>query len=147
MLERYEPALATEPFEGLRTIRSRINRLFSELFPEFERTEEWFYPTYDMIDTKDEVVLFVELPGVGKNDFKLTVNNDILTISGEKRRVDMPEGASRLRNEITYGNFNRQIRLPYPVDADMIKAELRNGMLTIHLPKKEEVKPKEIPVS
>lgn len=147
MLERYEPTLATEPFEGLRTIRSRINRLFGELFPEFERAERWFYPTYDMIDTKDEVVLYVELPGVGKNDFKLTVHNDVLTVSGEKKTVEVPEGATRLRNEITYGSFSRQIRLPYPIDADKVKAELHNGVLMIHLPKREEVKPKEIQVS
>jgi HSP20 family protein len=147
MLERYEPTLATEPFEGIRTIRSRINRLFSELFPEFERTEQWFYPAYDMIDTRDELMVQVELPGVGKNDFKLTVNNDILSISGDKKMAELPEGANRLRNEISYGNFARQIRLPYPVDADKIKAELRNGILTVHLPKREEVRPKEIPVS
>ena len=101
-------------------------------------------PAMDMTDAGEELQLVAELPGVKKDDVKLSIHDGVLTLSGERKESELPEKAAWVRNELWRGTFSRAIRLPYPVAADRVKAELTNGILTVILPKAEEARPKEI---
>jgi len=101
-------------------------------------------PAMDMSDHGEELHLVAELPGLKKEDLKLSIHDGLLTLSGERKESDLPENASWLRNELWRGSFSRSIHLPYPVDASRVKAELANGILTVVLPKAAEARPKEI---
>lgn len=104
------------------------------------------YPALDIAEHKDESVVVAEMPGVRKEDLKLSVQDGVLTISGERKAHQMPENSSWLRNEIRTGEFSRTIQLPHDVKADAISAELTNGVLRIVLPKADEVRPREIAI-
>jgi HSP20 family protein len=104
------------------------------------------YPSLNVFDTTDEIVLVAELPGVRKEDIHLTVENGLLTISGERKMHAMPEQAAWLRNEKRTGNFSRVVELPRLVNTDKISAELSNGILRVALPKAEEAKPREVKI-
>jgi HSP20 family protein len=104
------------------------------------------YPLVNISDSNEEIVLVAELPGVRKEDIHLTLDNGLLTVSGERKMVGMPEKAERLRNEIRTGNFSRVIELPRQVNFDQISAELSNGILRVVLPKAEEARPREVSI-
>ncbi len=104
------------------------------------------YPLMNVYDSKEEFVVVAELPGVKKEDIRLTVDNGLLTISGERKTHATPEKAEWLRNEIQTGNFSRVIGLPRQVNASEISAELANGILRVVLPKAEEAKPREVKI-
>jgi len=104
------------------------------------------YPALDMAEYENESVVVAEMPGVKKEDLKLTVHDGVLTIRGERKAHQMPENSSWLRNEIRTGEFSRTIQLPHDVKTDAISAELTNGVLRIMLPKSEEVRPREIAI-
>jgi HSP20 family protein len=84
---------------------------------------------------------------VNKDDIKVKIHNDVLTISGERKEPELPEKANCLIREREFGKFMRSIRLPYPIEVSKVNAEYKDGILKIILPKKEEVKPKEIQIN
>lgn len=102
------------------------------------------YPVFDLAEYENESILVAEMPGVRKEDLKISLDNGYLTIAGERRAYEMPEGSNWVRNEIRTGKFSRTIELPHDVDSDHIAAELRNGILRVTLPKAETIKPREI---
>lgn len=104
------------------------------------------YPLVDLAEYENESVIVSELPGVLKEDLKISVDNGFLTISGERKSVNLPEGSNWLRNEIGAGKFSRSIELPHEVDAGRISAELSNGVLKIVMPKAERIRPREIQI-
>jgi|WetSurMetagenome_2_1015567.scaffolds.fasta_scaffold355371_1 HSP20 family protein len=103
-------------------------------------------PAMNIIELKDESVVTVELPGVAKEDVKLSLDDELLTIKGERKSSQLPEGARWIRSERRSGEFFRSIQLPHPVKAEGITAELANGILRIAIPKAEEARPREIAV-
>lgn len=103
-------------------------------------------PVMDLRDSENESVLAMELPGVAKEDVKISVEKGMLTISGERKDPGLPEGSRPLRSEISYGTFVRTLELPHPVNVDAIAAELNNGILRVVLPKAEEARPRAISV-
>jgi HSP20 family protein len=105
------------------------------------------HPLVDISESKDDFVIKAELPGMSKGDVKINIADDILTISGDKKADDKEEGHTFHRIERTYGKFQRNFSLPAHIQSDKIKASFKDGILTIMLPKKEEVKPKEISIS
>jgi HSP20 family protein len=119
--------------------------LFDDLLTGIARPASVF-PAIDMAEYENESVLVAEMPGVRKEDLKLSVNDGVLTISGERRGHKLPENSSWLRNEIESGKFTRSVQLPHDVNADGISAELTNGVLRVVLPKAEEIRPREIKV-
>lgn len=139
MLMRYSP------FREIEMLEREINRMFNDFFRGVETGYE--YPLIDIVDTKDELVIYAELPGVNKDDVKVKIHNNILTISGERKEPELPEKANCLIREREFGKFMRSVRLPYPVDVSKVSAEYKDGILKITLPKKEEVKPKEIQIN
>ena len=103
-------------------------------------------PAVDMHETKDDLVLSVEVPGVSEKDVKVTINGDLLSIRGERRVDDEVKDRQYLHVERVYGQFERLVQLPMAVQADKVKATYRDGLLQITLPKAEELKPREIKI-
>ena len=103
-------------------------------------------PVVDVVEHKDEYIVRLELPGVNKNDVKITVQNDVLTIRGEKRQGKESKDQNYQRLERAYGSFQRSFTLPSSVHSDKIDASYSDGILSIVLPKAEEAKLKEIEV-
>lgn len=139
------------PFRELLDVQAAMDRVFGDTFPRFfretGRTEYGGWsPVVDVSETDSEVVFNCELPGFGKDQINISVENGRLTITGERKFL---EDKSRDYHHVErwYGNFHRTWRLPVSVDAEKTSASLKNGVLTITFPKKAEAKPKQIPVS
>ena len=103
-------------------------------------------PAVDILENANDYVLKFELPGVEKNDVKITLQNDVLTLRGEKRQENEKKGDNFHRMERSFGVFQRSFTLASSVNSETIEATYDNGILTITLPKVEEAKPKEIEV-
>ena len=125
-----------------------VNRLLSDIFNRdiFRLTDQWV-PQVDMSETKEEVIVRAEVPGMTKEDITVTLQDNVLTLRGEKKQEKREQEASFHRIESSYGSFVRSITLPTLVQADRVKAAYKEGVLTVSLPKAEEVKPKEISIS
>lgn len=143
------PETWLSPFNRLTTLQDEINRLFESPFGELARGAELFTgwsPPLDVYEDKDNVIVTAELPGMKKQDIDLSVHNNALTISGE-RKFERKEGeGDASRSERYYGRFQRTVTLPKPVDAKKVGARYRDGILTVTLPKAEEAKPRQIEV-
>lgn len=130
-------------FDSPRTYNNLIENLFtSDFLPNSCEA-----PAMDIIEKKNEVVVTAELPGVKKEDVKVTYENNILTISSEQKPVEQSEDEQVLLKEIRTKNFNRSVKFGYSIDTSKMTAEMNNGILTITLPKTEEVKAKEITIN
>lgn len=133
--------------------RSRMSRLFDESFNEFlapvsgseELGGKWL-PPVDVRETDEALTLTAEVPGLGKDDVNVTVENNVLTINGERRFEKDAEKEGYHRIERAYGTFTRSFTLPANVESDKAKASFENGVLTISLPKAEEAKPRKIAI-
>lgn len=142
-----------EPFRDLATLQDRIDRLFGE---DLERLRPWtreaiegtaWSPAVDIVETENDIVLRADLPGVDPKDVDIQVENGTLTLKGERKfESDVKEDDYR-RVERVYGSFLRSFALPPTVDAEKVKAEYRNGVLELKLPKRPEAKPKQIKVA
>lgn len=143
-----------EPFRDLLGIQDRMNRLFDEAFRGAGRTsaeEDWtlgsWAPACDIYEQDGNIVLKAELPGVEPKDVDVRVENNVLTLRGERRFDNEVKKESYHRVERAYGSFSRSFTLPSVVDTDKIKADYRDGVLRVTLPKREEAKPKQISIS
>lgn len=128
-------------------MQREINQLFDSFFHKDrgDVASAW-KPAVDIVEHDNEFVARVELPGVRKDDVKITMQNNVLTVRGEKRQEQKEKGTNYHRVERSYGSFQRSFTLPGSVKNDTIDAEFVNGILTIHLPKAEEAKAREIEV-
>ena len=138
-----------EPFRDLNDIQGEVNRLLDSFFgrpASVTASERMWAPLTDMYETKDDLIVTFELPGVSEKDVNVSITGDMLTVKGERRfeRDDKDGGFHRL--ERVYGKFERSMALPVAVQSDKVKATYRDGVLEIRLPKVEEVKPKEIKI-
>ncbi len=124
---------------------NRIMRNFLRVFGEEESPFETF-PAVDIREKEDSFVIEAEIPGMDKNDIKVSVQDDVITISGEKKVEREVKGYEHIRIERSCGKFSRSFRLGIPVEADKVKAKYKNGVLTITVPKSEKVRGKEIPI-
>ncbi len=137
------------PFREFSDIQAEMNRLFDSAFghPAAVSTGERIWaPLCDMWETKEDVVLAFEVPGVTEKDFNVSITGDLLTVKGERRLQAELNEQSAHRLERAYGKFERAVQLPMPVQPDKVRASYRDGVLTITLPKVEEIKPREIKV-
>jgi HSP20 family protein len=103
-------------------------------------------PPVNIAETEDNYTITAELPGLNKDDIKVTYQNGILTIQGERKEEKEDKNKDWHRVERVYGTFERSFRLPMPVRAEQIQAEFKDGVLTLTVPKAEEAKPKQIEV-
>jgi len=104
-------------------------------------------PAMDIVEQENEIIVSAELPGMKKEDVKITFEKNILTISGERKPAELSEKAKVLLNETQHQNFNRSVKFGYEIDSTKISAEMSNGILTITLPKTDVVKAKEISIN
>ena len=145
------PVLSTWPtFGRLSDLRDEIDRLFEAPLSDLGRTASVFggwTPAIDMSEDKDHVVVKAELAGMKKEDIEVTLHEGTLSIAGERKNERKVEEAGLYRSERFFGRFQRTVTLPAPVAGDKVKAEYKDGILTITLPKTEEAKPKQIDVS
>ena len=144
--------LSHEDFRELETMSNRLNRILSEGGKSTRRPDEtvavadWI-PVVDILETNDNFQIHVELPGVEKNAVKLSLEKGVLLISGERPQGSLSEGMRYHRNERPYGRFERAFRVPDSVDEQKLEADLKNGILTVRLPKVDKAKPKSIQIS
>lgn len=138
-----------EPFLGATTLQEQINRLFSDVF---DRTREesslssWA-PAVDIYENEHELVVKADLPDVDPKELDIRVENNLLTIRGERKFEKKVNEENYLRIERTYGAFTRSFSLANTVNSEAIKADYQNGVLTLNIPKREEAKPKQIKVA
>ncbi len=145
MLVRVRNYPATNPWlNDIVDFDRNIQNVFGDMFETFPVSRTRHYPRFDLAEYENESVIIAEMPGVRKDDLKISIENGYLTISGERKPYDMPEGSNWIRNEIRTGKFTRSIELPHAIEADKISAEMKDGILRIELPKAETIKPREI---
>lgn len=139
-----------DPFRELEDMSERLNRVFTRPALRTGGKEnlivaDWI-PTVDISETDSEYLIKAELPEVKKEDVKVTVEDGVLTLQGERRQEKEEKGKRYHRVERSYGSFVRSFTLPESVDESGVKAEYKDGVLNLHLPKTEKVKPKAIDV-
>jgi HSP20 family protein len=132
-------------------MQREINRLFDNFFRGGVQDDgtfglSYWTPAVDIAEHENEYVVRVELPGVSKDDVKITLESNILTIRGEKKQEKAQQNENYHRVERMYGTFQRSFTLPTTVKSDRIDAVYKDGILTVTLPKAEEAKPKQIEV-
>jgi HSP20 family protein len=139
--------LQREPFDYELDFPREVGRFLSRPFPRFREflTEEW-YPSVDITETKDDIKVAAEVPGMTKEDISISLSDNVLTLRGEKKKEKEEKGKTFYRMERSYGSFARSFTLPSAVLANKVKAVHKDGILEITLPKAEEVKTKEIPI-
>ena len=144
-----------EPFRNLMTAQDRMNRIFEDAFRGVGRTageEDWalggaWAPAVDIYEHEGNLVLKAELPGIDPKDVDVRVENNVLTLQGERKFESEVKREEYHRVERAYGTFSRSFTLPNVVDTDKIKAEFKDGLLRVVLPKREEAKPKQISIA
>jgi HSP20 family protein len=137
-----------EPFRDLMTLQDRMSRMVHD--PMFRFTSQndlggWF-PPVDIHEEPDRIILRAEIPGVGRDDIDVSVENGTLTLRGEKKQEKEVSTDNAFRVERFYGSFARSFVLPAAIDPENIKASYKDGVLEIVVPKAEEAKPKKIKV-
>lgn len=138
-----------DPFREMTSLREAMNRLFED---SFGRSRSALAPfeemalAMDVKETNDDVIVKTSVPGVKPDDIDISLTGDTLSIRGEFKAEQKKEGETFLRQERAYGKFERTLSLPTMIVADKAKAEFDNGVLTLTLPKAEEVKPKTIKI-
>ena len=138
-----------QPSRGATTLQDQINRMFSEGVGhagEESNLTPWA-PAVDIYETENELVIKADLPDVNPQNLDIRVENNILTIRGERKFESNVKEDNYLRVERAYGSFSRSFSLANSVKTDDIKADYQNGVLTLSLPKREEAKPKQIKVN
>jgi HSP20 family protein len=143
-----------DPFRDLNVLQDRMNRLFDDAggrgrgwrSDEPSATTSWS-PAVDIFETEGDIVVKAELPGMDRKDIVLNLENNVLTLKGERRFEKETKEENYHRIERSYGGFSRSFSIPATVDEERIRADYKDGVLKIFLPKKEQAKPKQIRIA
>jgi HSP20 family protein len=138
-----------DTYSGLSGLQEQVNRLFESSFSrraDNSAVTTWA-PAVDIFETENELVVKADLPDVNEKDIDVRVENNMLTVRGERKFEEKAEKENYLRVERTYGTFSRSFRLPNTVNNETIQADYKNGVLTVTLPKRAESKPKQVKVN
>jgi HSP20 family protein len=142
-----------DPFREFEEMSTRLGRFFNQPYPYVRRTVDDdggffadFSPAVDVQETDKEYVVKADLPDVKKEDVKVGIEDGVLTLEGERKQEKEEKNKKFHRVERTYGRFVRRLALPLEVDAQNVAAEFKDGVLNVHLPKTETVKPRAIAV-
>jgi HSP20 family protein len=137
-----------EPFRSAATLHEQLNRVFGEGFNRQEESNlTTWAPAVDILETEHELIVKADLPDVDPEELDIRVENNILTIRGERKFEKQVNEKNYLRVERAYGSFARSFSLANTVNSEAIKADYLNGVLTLVIPKREEAKPKQIKVN
>jgi HSP20 family protein len=140
-----------EPFRDLISTQERFNQLFNEAFGRAfgdlqEVTPRSWAPAVDIYETDENLVLQAELPGISPDDVDIRIEDNTLYLKGERKFEKEVKEGNLHRVERSYGTFTRSFTLPGSINVDKVKAEYKNGILTLTMPKREEAKPKTIKI-
>jgi len=137
-----------QPFRGASSLQEQINRLFNETFERGtdEANLTTWAPAVDIFETEHSLVVKADLPDIKSEELDIRVENNILTIRGERKFEKQVNEDNYLRVERAYGSFSRSFSLANTVNVEAIQADYKNGVLTLTVPKREEAKPKQIKV-
>jgi HSP20 family protein len=141
---------ALTPWTGLTSLQKEMNRLFERFFePAWDElpslAAEWA-PALEVSETKEALVVKAEIPGIDPKEIQVSLQDQVLTIKGEKRHEKEEKDEHYYRMERAYGAFARSVRLPVAVDGEKVKAAFKNGLLTVTLPKTPAAKGTTIPI-
>ena len=138
-----------EPFRELSSLQSEMNRLFNTAFdtsgPGNGGARRWA-PAMDLLETDDHFVLRADLPGMTESDVNIELEDNLLTVSGERKAEHEEKGEGFHRVERAFGRFSRSLTLPRGIDADAVTAGFENGVLEVRVPKPEQRKPRKISI-
>jgi len=135
------------PNRNLISISDEIDRFFNDFGLNLRDSDTVWRPSVDLSETENTYEVKAEMPGMKKEDIKVEVKENVLTLTGEKKHETKDDKKNFHRLERVYGKFQRSFRLPKEVKSQEIKAKYRNGVLMIEIPKAEEMKPKEVAIS
>ena len=138
-----------DPFLSLANWQEQVNRMFDSRFAgraEASALTTWT-PSVDIYETENELVLKADLPDLHDKDLDVRVENNMLTIRGERKFEQKVKEDNYLRIERTYGSFSRSFSLPNTISSESIKAEYKNGVLTVEMPKRADSKPKQVKIN
>ncbi len=138
-----------DPFSELRSLQDEMTRLFVGVTPRGreEIVRGSWMPSVDIFEDKDKLVLEADLPGMERDDFDISVENNVITLKGERKFEKKVEGDTYHRVERSYGSFSRSFTLPQTVTAEGATAEFENGILRVSLPKREETRARKIEIT
>ena len=140
-----------DPFRDLRNLQEEVNRLFTgnvgRSFDDEGIARGSWSPSVDIYENKDQIVLEAELPGMKREEFELSIENNVLTLRGERQFEKKQETDNYHRVERAYGSFTRSFTLPNNVSAEGASADYRNGVLRVTLPKREDTKARRIEIN
>jgi HSP20 family protein len=138
------------PFDTALSLPRELDRWMDETLGTMawgrgENLRTWF-PVTDVSETSEHLILRLEVPGLNRDQIKISVENNVLTVRGEKQQETMSEDENFYRTERSYGTFERTFSLPTHVNTDEVRATMENGVLTIQLPRREEARPRHIEI-
>ena len=140
-----------EPFRDLMSLQERMNRLFDESYRGRQGAEDWtagnWAPAVDIYEQNGNIMLQAELPGLDPKDVDVRVENNVLTLRGQRKLEENVKQDSYHRVERSYGSFTRSFTLPSVIDTEKIQASYKDGVLRLTLPTREEAKPKQIAIN
>jgi len=139
-----------DPFRDMVSLREKMNRLFEDVFTgrgdDKELASSTWAPAVDIFETESELVMSAEIPGIDEKDIEIKLEDNTLTLKGERKFEKETREENYHRIERSYGSFYRAFTLPNSVDLDKIHAEHENGILKITLPKRQELKPRNVKI-
>ncbi|MBN2103136.1 Hsp20/alpha crystallin family protein [bacterium] len=135
------------PNRQLVSLPEEIDRFFNHWGFDFENSDSVWQPTVDIAESENNYELIAEIPGLSKNDIHIALEDGYLKLSGERKQEKETKNKNYHRTERVYGKFERSFRLPKEVNAEAIKADYKNGVLKIEIPKTEKAQPKQIAIS
>jgi HSP20 family protein len=140
-----------KPMGGMNLLRRRMDSMFDDFFTDFLRggqsdLAKGWNPKVDIFEEDDQIVMKAELPGVEKDNIAVDVNGRVLTVKGERSSENETKEDNYYRRECAYGKFERSFTLPEETDSEQIKAEYKDGVLKLNIPKPVSSKPKQIAV-
>jgi len=140
--------IQVQPFREFENLSRRLKKFVDE-FPETFSVEVGtsFTPRMDIVHDDESVYVYLDIPGVRKQDIKLTLQEGVLTISGEKKQPENLEKKTYYKMERAFGSFNRSVSIPVEIDKNSIKAKLENGVLEVTIKKAEPKKPEEVEIT
>lgn len=138
-----------DPFRNVSSLQEQVNRLFESSFSHQgdQSTLTAWAPAVDVYETENELVIKADLPEISEKDLDVRVENNTMTIRGERKFEQKVREDNYLRMERAYGSFSRSFSLPNTVNTEQIQAEYKDGVLTVTLPKRAESKPKQVKIS
>lgn len=133
-----------EPFRELATLQTEMSRVMNGLFEGNGRSTQSWVPPVDVFETEDDLVYSFDLPGVPESAIDVQLHDDVLTVSAQREQSQERSGDGFYRTERRFGTFTRTLGVPQGVSADSVKAELKDGVLELRVPKPEATKPQRV---